>query len=256
MLYSVWTRTRCFPLQRSDCHHTSLVLCFHLRPKVAQVRASHFLFIISLSMLLVHFSGIICSPVLMCCVFCPSHFVSLWSRSRLTLPSQCGRVSQTALLVTRPVATSGTATKSGGVTHLNGPMTTPWCWPGLLSITSTVTHLRFHLVQSLHSFSFYYNQSLCQTSCLDTTTTCTPPTFQPVWRSWLTRCPTVRTFSWIFWCRWWLNCHLSRSPRRNNTRKPWWDRWGIYLFFLKLCWWFCGFVCYHPQLSVLCSDSL
>lgn len=27
-------------------------------------------------MLLVHISGIICSPVLMCCVFCPSHFVS------------------------------------------------------------------------------------------------------------------------------------------------------------------------------------
>lgn len=50
MLYSVWTRTRCFPLQRSECRHTSLVLCFHLRPKVSQVRASHFLFIISLSL--------------------------------------------------------------------------------------------------------------------------------------------------------------------------------------------------------------
>lgn len=87
---------------------------------------------------------------------------------------------------------------------------------------------------SFHSVHYSY-KSLCLHLCiitlsctfsLDTTTTCTPPTFQPVWRLWLTRCQTVRTFSWTFWCRRSLNYHLSKSPRKNNIRRPWWDRWA------------------------------
>lgn len=60
---------------------------------------------------------------------------------RWTSPSQCGRVSLTALSATRPAATSGTAARNGGATPLNGPMITPWCWLGLPSITSTLTPL-------------------------------------------------------------------------------------------------------------------
>lgn len=72
MLYSVWTRTRCFPLQRSDCHHTSLVLCFHLRPKVAQVWASHF-YLSSLSLSLCCWYTYLESSVLLssCAVLLP-----------------------------------------------------------------------------------------------------------------------------------------------------------------------------------------
>ena len=70
---------------------------------------------------------------------------------------------------------------------------------------------------------------------LDTTTICTPPTFQPVWRPWWTRCQTARTFWWISWFPLCLNYHPSRSPRRNNTKRPWWDRWGrIFILCLKV----------------------
>lgn len=71
------------------------------------------------------------------CLSSLSLCVGLCSRSRWTLPSRCGRVSRTASLVTRPGATSGTATRSGGATLPNGPTTTPWCWRGPQSTTST-----------------------------------------------------------------------------------------------------------------------
>lgn len=80
-------------------------------------------------------------------------FVGLCSWSRWTLPSQCGRVSQTALLVTQPAATSGIATRSGGATLPNGPTTTPWCWRGLQSITSTETLLLHCISLLLFAFS-------------------------------------------------------------------------------------------------------
>lgn len=87
-------------------------------------------------------------------VFSPTlQFVSLWSWSRWTLPSQCGRVSQIALWVTQLAATFGTATRSGGATLPNGPMTTPWCWLGLPSITSTNTLLRLQLFFYLFQYS-------------------------------------------------------------------------------------------------------
>lgn len=79
--------------------------------------------------------------------------VGLCSRSRWTLPSRCGRVSQTALLVTQPGATSGTVTRSGGATLPNGPTTTPWCWRGLPSTTSTEPLLLRSLSLLLFAFS-------------------------------------------------------------------------------------------------------
>lgn len=80
-------------------------------------------------------------------------FVSLWSRARWTLPSQCGRVSRTALLAIQPAAISGTATKSGGATLPNGPTISPWCWLGLLSITST-DNLQIIIIMSVSLLDF------------------------------------------------------------------------------------------------------
>lgn len=90
------------------------------------------------------------------------------------------------------------------------------------------------------TFSFFF--SWCTPIILlwlfitDTTTIYTPATCRTVWRAWWTRCPTARTFWWIFWCRLSLNYHPSRSPRRNSIRRPWWARWDR----ATLLWnWFC-----------------
>lgn len=95
----------------------------------------------------------------------------------------------------------------------------PLCFPDRLCTRKCI--FLFSSVRQQHSIL-----TLGLPSHLDTTITCTPPTFQSVWRPWLTSCQTVRTSWWISWCPRSLDCHQSRSHRRNNTRRPWWGRWG------------------------------
>lgn len=106
-LCSVWMKTLCFPPQRSVFLQTTLNITGRFHKDWASSTSSS-------------------------------------TQFRWTLPLRCGRVSLTASLVTRPAATSGTATRSGGATPPNGPTTTPWCWRELPSITSTDTPLCFN----------------------------------------------------------------------------------------------------------------